>query len=729
MHPRKQICDITGFEAPYSDPRTHMRYANTEVFKLIRSLPNEYVQSYLALRNAAVVLRDTIQLEDGVSTISQEYLLEFTSEYGIPESLHPELPTQRNPSWSSRRAKSVFIPSFLSLQTFVDERVFPTVVEWRTSAPKDQMPSAGSYSATDCLKSRQGEDRDSASCRHEVPLLTANANRLIDMEDTVGTSEFFETPSTLEKSPLDFANEDHPQMIAECGGAEGQVHDKLAHRNPSAEDVTTAEVVPEPSLEKEMAATGPPVNKRRRKREKEETEANAPPKVLRKDHAAFRLAQDTLGGESSVPVGLNTGSTVFMTATQDAPTSVSDPDPLSYAKPQPHHERDIAQSSGRAGAETPTGNVATTKPGWGVTNNWLLDTPEACQDMVDHKVPPVYFSELRHLPNVDFLSQYNKNLARQVAMGSQLRLRFEQEVRLLKKATAKIARRDRKIQAREEEIKRLDQEINSLRAMEVSDLQAQVTSEEKMKSAFEEFKRYEDDKVEQRCAEMDARLDKLSVDFDEELYPYMLASIVGRRWGMHEGLKHGIEHGRAGRDLANIEAYDPESDSKYVKALYELKDLKYSLVDQLEKLKDASIDVIMASLYLESDSGVDAPQWIRELHPGSSQLKIPVYPEVRDPKDPWSFKEEILLEDAIAANISHAEKKKKCRVVCRTYGVGFAHHARSDGVPVSVPTVSPQGLAILLADAATQTEISEDKASPRLLRSKSLPPMYNLDWP
>ncbi|PWA63508.1 vps72/YL1, INO80 complex, subunit Ies6 [Artemisia annua] len=57
MHPRKQICDITGFEAPYSDPRTHMRYANTEVFKIIRSLPNEYVQSYLALRNAAVVLK------------------------------------------------------------------------------------------------------------------------------------------------------------------------------------------------------------------------------------------------------------------------------------------------------------------------------------------------------------------------------------------------------------------------------------------------------------------------------------------------------------------------------------------------------------------------------------------------------------------------------------------------------------------------------------------------
>ncbi|GKE08480.1 hypothetical protein Tco_1412031 [Tanacetum coccineum] len=35
---------------------------------------------------------DTIQLEDAVSTISGECLLEFTSEYGIPEDLHPELP-------------------------------------------------------------------------------------------------------------------------------------------------------------------------------------------------------------------------------------------------------------------------------------------------------------------------------------------------------------------------------------------------------------------------------------------------------------------------------------------------------------------------------------------------------------------------------------------------------------------------------------------------------------
>ncbi|GJQ99625.1 hypothetical protein Tco_0522610 [Tanacetum coccineum] len=424
---------------------------------------------------------------------------------------------------------------------------------------------------------------------------------------------------------------------------------------------------------------------------------------------------------------------------------------------------------------------------WGVTNSCRLDTPKACQDMVDHMVPPGYFSELRHLPNAEFLGEYNMNLARQVAMGSQLRIRFKQEARLLRKARAKIARRDQRIQNLETLLEaevdmkkatkaknaKLTKELESLRiqfadlqvnkdqlSQQVSNLQAQVTCEERIKAAFEEFKKYEDNKVEQRCAEMDARLDKLSVDIDEELYPHMLTVIAGRRWvighglrlavmkcaesskirqtfanvvsaglakGMSEGLKYDIEHRKAGRDLADVEAYDPEANNKLVKALQDLKDLKYLMVDQLEKLKDAPMDLIMASLHLESNTGEDAPQWICDLRSSSSQLKIPIYHEVRAPKNPWAVKEEVPLEDAIAANISRAEKKN--RVVCRTHGIGSAHHARSDEIPVSIPTVVPQALAILLVDAATQTGTSEDEAFPRLLRSKSLPPMYNLDWP
>nr|GFB50475.1 hypothetical protein [Tanacetum cinerariifolium] len=165
------------------------------------------------------------------------------------------------------------------------------------------------------------------------------------------------------------------------------------------------------------------------------------------------------------------------------------------------------------------------------------------QDMVDHIVTPRYFLKLRHLPNDDFLGQYNMNLARQVAMGSQLSLRFEQE--------------------------------------HVSDLQAQVTGEERIKVAFEEFKKYEDEWVNSCCAKMDARLDALSKDFDEELYPHMLTAIEGLMKGISEGLAHGIEHEKAGLDLEVAETYDPQANCKYLKALQELKELKYPIVDQV----------------------------------------------------------------------------------------------------------------------------------------------------
>nr|GEZ68203.1 hypothetical protein [Tanacetum cinerariifolium] len=72
--------------------------------------------------------------------------------------------------------------------------------------------------------------------------------------------------------------------------------------------------------------------------------------------------------------------------------------------------------------------------------------------------------------------------------------------------------------------------------------------------------------------------------------------------------KHGVEHRKAKLDLEAIEAYHPEAEAKYIAALHASKNLKYPLVDQLESLKDAPMDVIMASLHLESDTGDDAPQ-------------------------------------------------------------------------------------------------------------------------
>ncbi|GKC18029.1 hypothetical protein Tco_1014811 [Tanacetum coccineum] len=144
-------------------------------------------------------------------------------------------------------------------------------------------------------------------------------------------------------------------------------------------------------------------------------------------------AQSAYRGKSLATIGLGAGSISSTPSIQGAPTalkSVSDLDLLSYTKPQPYLEQDIDQVReielqslhGRV-----TGGIY--QPGWGVANDYRLDTPDACQDTMNHIALPGYFSELCHLPNAYFLSQYNMNLTWQVAIGSHLRLRFEQEVR------------------------------------------------------------------------------------------------------------------------------------------------------------------------------------------------------------------------------------------------------------------------------------------------------------
>nr|GFA99937.1 hypothetical protein [Tanacetum cinerariifolium] len=79
-------------------------------------------------------------------------------------------------------------------------------------------------------------------------------------------------------------------------------------------------------------------------------------------------------------------------------------------------------------------------------------------------------------------------------------------------------------------------EVGSPRSVDA--LQQQVSGEESLKAAFEDYKRQQDQMVEQRCAEMDARLDAMSIDFDEELYPHMLTAIAGRMWVIGYGLRH-----------------------------------------------------------------------------------------------------------------------------------------------------------------------------------------------
>ena len=59
FHPgsQKHYCDITGLPASYMDPKSRLRYANKEVFEVIRNLPQGSAERYLEARAAHTVLK------------------------------------------------------------------------------------------------------------------------------------------------------------------------------------------------------------------------------------------------------------------------------------------------------------------------------------------------------------------------------------------------------------------------------------------------------------------------------------------------------------------------------------------------------------------------------------------------------------------------------------------------------------------------------------------------
>nr|GFC27630.1 hypothetical protein [Tanacetum cinerariifolium] len=155
--------------------------------------------------------------------------------YGISEALHPELPRPGD--------RIVDFPE--------DERVFPTDVDWRTNASKDGMPVNGTYYV---------EDVRALDTHHEPVVAT----------DSSGV------PSTIERSPLDFAHE------AEASGRETAAPEMSP---PEDVPITTA---PGTDQALETVAVEPLAVRESHKRGHERIEANAPLKSLRRDHADLR---------------------------------------------------------------------------------------------------------------------------------------------------------------------------------------------------------------------------------------------------------------------------------------------------------------------------------------------------------------------------------------------------------------------------------------------------------
>ncbi|GKE30508.1 hypothetical protein Tco_1445892 [Tanacetum coccineum] len=156
--------------------------------------------------------------------------------------------------------------------------------------------------------------------------------------------------------------------------------------------------------------------------------------------------------------------------------------------------------------------------------------------------------------------------------------------------------------------------------------------------------------------ELDAQLLEMAAHLEEEFYPRFLVTISRRRWilthglklvllkclqsleycralgeaigcainkGIQYGLKAGVDHGKVGRDLSVIEAYDPFAESKYIDVVNALVVVDFSMLTELESKKDVSMVDLMDSLHFEGPLA-EIPE-AEDLQSSPKQLILPIH--------------------------------------------------------------------------------------------------------
>ncbi|GJU36183.1 hypothetical protein Tco_1184537 [Tanacetum coccineum] len=236
-------------------------------------------------------------------------------------------------------------------------------------------------------------------------------------------------------------------------------------------------------------------------------------------------------------------------------------------------------------------------------------------------------------------------------------------------------------------------------------------------------------KVEGLLEKQEDKLRKLSIEYDEELYPHMLSTVAERRWLISHGLrlaamstlesqevrqsfgdvvKCALARGKAEAveelherrlltvPAAQVPGYNQKAYEELVAAMEAMKLLELPHIAQLERDQDYPIGVIMTGLTLarHATEGAEAqPDYF--LKPDVSQLQVPIFASPRDILNPFALEKEVPLKESLEAHAIRLAKKKGVKGKAILCGVGAAHLPRSDGVPVSVATVSPKDSELL----------------------------------
>ncbi|GJZ93050.1 hypothetical protein Tco_0665115 [Tanacetum coccineum] len=224
------------------------------------------------------------------------------------------------------------------------------------------------------------------------------------------------------------------------------------------------------------------------------------------------------------------------------------------------------------------------------------------------------------------------------------------------KLDVKVVNLAASMKVREREVANLDAVVASVKSQNDNLVNQKVTVYE---DCIGQLERFQDEKMKV----VNDKFDKLYTNFiemalhlEERFYPHFLTTIVGRRWlltygielavakclnsseylsalgaaigkaikkGMQDGLAAGITHGKEGRVLADVAAYNPSAEVDYVFALQQLQSVNFSLLTELKLNKDSSAETLMNILRLEET--LVERLGLNELQPHVDQLMVPIH--------------------------------------------------------------------------------------------------------
>ncbi|GJT83300.1 hypothetical protein Tco_1057642 [Tanacetum coccineum] len=216
-------------------------------------------------------------------------------------------------------------------------------------------------------------------------------------------------------------------------------------------------------------------------------------------------------------------------------------------------------------------------------------------------------------------------------------------------------------------------------------------------NCMEQLEKFQYDRmkvVNDKLAKLDADLAEMACHLEERFYPYLLNTISGRRWlltrglklflvkclnsseyltalgaaisraiekGMQSGLAAGIDHGREGRSLADVAAYNPDAEAGFNFALQKFRAL------------------------------VDAPR-MNDLQPDIEQLKVPIH----------RFEDQVVLGEtslSFVLSVSHSCVERIWENIAAQ---------RSALVGVWTPLPEPLSVTSLMGEASSIPSISTD---------------------